>query len=407
MNGARSSCSPPTGCGPGRRIGDRRSRRGGLGRPHRWPGGYEGSRCQHPSQDRGRSCTTAYPAGDATAVAATYRLIAERAGASLEGVLVEEMLDGNREFLAGLKRDPSSDLCGFWPRRSVDRGVGRRRACCAPLSARDVAELPDLIRAREAARGFPRRSPGDRGRLEQVIAALGQIASDFPEISEIDINPLIVAGDRPVAADALVILASDRTSAPTARAFAPDLRAVFAPDSIAIIGANDDIRNGAAPRFATSSTAATPGRSTRSTRGWGLLWCAGVFEPGRSAERRTCAACHRGSPGPERAGRSRKAGSTGPVVLTAGFSETGAEARPRSARYCGWRPSTTSPSSAQLHGIVVQRGAASRHRAGRPASSVGKLSFISHREAWSTVINMCQRRASGSTSSSAWVTRRW
>lgn len=46
------------------------------------------------------------PAGDPDAVAETYRLIVARAGDGLEGVLLEEMMDGNRELLVGLKRDP-------------------------------------------------------------------------------------------------------------------------------------------------------------------------------------------------------------------------------------------------------------------------------------------------------------
>ena len=43
--------------------------------------------------------------------------------------------------------------------------------------------------------------------LAKSITALGKIGLDHPEISEIDINPLIVRGDKPVAVDALVVLA--------------------------------------------------------------------------------------------------------------------------------------------------------------------------------------------------------
>jgi len=39
------------------------------------------------------------------AVAATYRLLGERAAGALEAVLVEQMVAGNREFMVGLKRD--------------------------------------------------------------------------------------------------------------------------------------------------------------------------------------------------------------------------------------------------------------------------------------------------------------
>ena len=48
----------------------------------------------------------------------------------------------------------------------------------------------------------------DRAALAKVIQAIGQMALDHPEIAEIDVNPLLVQGDRPVAADALVILSA-------------------------------------------------------------------------------------------------------------------------------------------------------------------------------------------------------
>lgn len=41
-------------------------------------------------------------------VAAAYGELAERAGAALEAVLVEEMVAGTREFMVGMKREPPS-----------------------------------------------------------------------------------------------------------------------------------------------------------------------------------------------------------------------------------------------------------------------------------------------------------
>ena len=49
----------------------------------------------------------------------------------------------------------------------------------------------------------------DRDALASAAVALGQIGLDHDDIQEIDINPLIIAGSRPVAVDALVVLKSD------------------------------------------------------------------------------------------------------------------------------------------------------------------------------------------------------
>ena len=46
----------------------------------------------------------------------------------------------------------------------------------------------------------------DRALLARAIVAVGRAATENPDIAEIDINPLIVAGSRPIAVDGLVIL---------------------------------------------------------------------------------------------------------------------------------------------------------------------------------------------------------
>jgi len=46
----------------------------------------------------------------------------------------------------------------------------------------------------------------NRDRLAEILRNLGRIGLEIPEIAEIDINPLIVQGDLPVAVDALVVL---------------------------------------------------------------------------------------------------------------------------------------------------------------------------------------------------------
>jgi acyl-CoA synthetase (NDP forming) len=84
----------------------------------------------------------------------------------------------------------------------------------------------------------------DRASLATAIRALERIAADHPGVTEIDVNPLIVEGSTPVAADALVIL--DPTVEEGASAHAhdlrttPDLTPLFAPRSVTVVGASDD-----------------------------------------------------------------------------------------------------------------------------------------------------------------------
>jgi hypothetical protein len=81
----------------------------------------------------------------------------------------------------------------------------------------------------------------DKTALAKVIQAIGQMALDHPEIAEIDVNPLMVDGDRPVAADALVILSSEPPAEPVRSSFVPNLKALIGPRSMAVVGASGDI----------------------------------------------------------------------------------------------------------------------------------------------------------------------
>ncbi len=177
------------------------------------------------------------------AVVDTYRLLEERAGGALEAVLVEQMIAGDRELMVGMKRDPTfGPVVAFGLGGVLTEVLGDIVLGLVPLDEADVAELPDLIRAKELLGPF-RGSPAvDRVGLLGVIQALARIALDIPEVTEIDVNPLLVEGARPVAADALVVLSAEIAGPRGERAFAPDLSAVLAPDSVAIIGASDDIR---------------------------------------------------------------------------------------------------------------------------------------------------------------------
>ena len=176
------------------------------------------------------------------AAAETYRLLEQRAGGALEGVLVEQMIPSSRELLVGMKRDPLfGPVVAFGLGGVLTEALDDVALALAPLSDADAGELPELIRAKRllgAFRGYP---PVDRAALAQVVQAIGQIALDHPQIAEIDVNPLLIEGDRPVAVDALILLSAEVPRDREWRAFPPDMRAVLSPRSVAIVGASGDV----------------------------------------------------------------------------------------------------------------------------------------------------------------------
>jgi acyl-CoA synthetase (NDP forming) len=177
------------------------------------------------------------------AVASTYRLLEERAQGALQGVIVEQMVAGNREFMVGLKRDDIfGPVVAFGLGGVLTEALGDVALAVAPMTDADAEELPDLIRAKKLLGPFRGYPPVDRSQLSAIIKAVGQIALDHPQVAEIDVNPLLVEGGRPVAADALIILSDQATQARASRTFTPNLKAALAPESVAIVGASEDVQ---------------------------------------------------------------------------------------------------------------------------------------------------------------------
>ena len=140
------------------------------------------------------------------AVATAFDEIQKAAGRKVP-VLVGRMLKGQREFVAGIVDHP-----GFGP--SVMFGVGGIFAEAfndvvfrpAPVSKEDALEMISEIRAKKLLGEFRGMPAVNMDALAETIHKLSLIPLAHSEMREIDINPLIVEGETPVAVDALVVL---------------------------------------------------------------------------------------------------------------------------------------------------------------------------------------------------------
>ncbi len=116
--------------------------------------------------------------------------------AEIEGYLVEQMAPAGMEVIVGMRRDPTFGplmmfgLGGVYVELFKDVGFG-----VAPLT-RDRARA--MIQATKAGRLLQGYRGGPEYDLEGVVDAIGRLsrlAIDFPEISEVEINPLLVLGE--------------------------------------------------------------------------------------------------------------------------------------------------------------------------------------------------------------------
>ncbi len=125
-----------------------------------------------------------------------------------EGLLVQEMVKGHRELVAGMTRDDRFGPCIMFglggTLTEVIKDVVFRMA---PLTPKDAREMIEEIRGKKILESFRGESPVDMNRLIQILIALGKIGTEYEEVLQIDINPLKIRPDgQPVAVDALIVL---------------------------------------------------------------------------------------------------------------------------------------------------------------------------------------------------------
>jgi len=89
----------------------------------------------------------------------------------------------------------------------VLRDVSFRIAPFGRAEARRMMREIRGARLLDAVRGSP---PADRTAVEDVLLRIAQLVTDFPEIAELDVNPLMAMPSGAVAADARVMLAPAR-----------------------------------------------------------------------------------------------------------------------------------------------------------------------------------------------------
>jgi acetyltransferase len=138
-----------------------------------------------------------------------YRAQRYMADARIWGVLVQEMAASGKEIIIGMNRDPQFGpllmfgLGGIYV--EVLKDVTFR---IAPVSQREAQEMINEIRSYHLLRGVRGEQPSDLDAIVDTILRVSQLVTDFPEIVEMDINPLTVyeAGKGALAVDMRFVL---------------------------------------------------------------------------------------------------------------------------------------------------------------------------------------------------------
>jgi acetyltransferase len=122
-----------------------------------------------------------------------YRATRHMPEATIWGCQVQQMVKGGKEVIIGVNRDPQ-----FGPLLMFGLGGVYVEALkdvtfrVAPIDRREAHEMLGEIRAYSLLRGVRGERPSDLEGITDVLVRISQLVSDFPEIVELDINPLLV-----------------------------------------------------------------------------------------------------------------------------------------------------------------------------------------------------------------------
>jgi acetyl coenzyme A synthetase (ADP forming)-like protein len=123
-------------------------------------------------------------------------------------VLVQQYLREGTELLAGLVQDPMfGPLVAFGPGGVLAELIGSANFALAPLTDVDAAELIGTGKAAKLVDGWRGAPAADRAALADLLHRLSRLAVELPEVSELDLNPVLAGPDGCVAVDSRIRIA--------------------------------------------------------------------------------------------------------------------------------------------------------------------------------------------------------
>ncbi len=112
----------------------------------------------------------------------------------LEGVIIQEMVKGNREMVCGIATDPQYGPMMMFGLGGVFIEVMKDVTFrIAPLTDVDAAEMIKSVKAYKLLEGARGTTPAQMDQIQETLLRLSQLVTDFPFVDELDINPLLIS----------------------------------------------------------------------------------------------------------------------------------------------------------------------------------------------------------------------
>ena len=164
--------------------------------------------------------------------------------AEIHGVQVQQMVGGGQEVIIGAVTDPSfGKLVAFGLGGVLVEVLKDVTFRLAPASKDEALSMLDGIQAAEILKGVRGAKGVHRAALATMIQNVSKLIADFPEIAEMDLNPVFATDKGAIAADVRIVIDAN----PPAPRFRPkhedivrDMNRIMKPDAVAVIGASGE-----------------------------------------------------------------------------------------------------------------------------------------------------------------------
>ena len=162
--------------------------------------------------------------------------------AQILGVQIQQMICGGHEVIVGAVTDPAfGKLVAFGMGGVLVEVLKDITFRLAPANSEDALSMLDGIQAAELLRGVRGAKPVDRAALSMMIERVSTLVADFPEISELDLNPVFASAKDAIAADVRVVLNFNPPPArhrPEPELIVQQMNRIMRPKAVAVIGAS-------------------------------------------------------------------------------------------------------------------------------------------------------------------------
>src|SRR3981189_3427710 len=165
-----------------------------------------------------------------------------KSDAKIEGIQVRQMLAGGIEVIVGSITDGSfGKLVAFGLGGVLVEVLKDITFRLAPATKDDALSMLDGIQAHDMLKGVRGGDPVSRDAIADIIVNVSQLITDFPEISEMDLNPVFATKSDAIAADVRIGVDFD-PKPPRPRPNHDDIvrqmNRIMKPKSVAVIGAS-------------------------------------------------------------------------------------------------------------------------------------------------------------------------